>query len=531
MTNILSEFEKSNIEFDRSIDVDNSLPYKRLDCHIQPNELSYHKTFNIKLSYLFDNMMYIYSRCFIPNFIIPTNFMGFIGVSGSNLGIYQNTTNSSSFSSIGYEELDNVYNFISYRKDNKNYLFFNSLTSISVLEHDLNNNNLTYNSKITLIDPISGEISFKKINDLHVNENYLYVSDGIFNNVYKYDLVKYFSNENIYKNKLFLEKNVGGEGGRYDPIKFDNPKNVSFSNGKLMIEDYGNKTIKFFREDLNFISYNTLISIYNEISSFSSLKFQNEKNIIGVTEKGFYNFKFDNNNIKSNNFISLSSFLIDNEKILDINFSKYNENIIYILTDKNLYKKWNDFDLKIIGKKKAIDFGSDTTFKSFSTNYDTTSSDIIYIYTYNSSASSNQILIYNDNLSLISMLNNSNFSIYSKDEIFVKKEEYNQSWIYEKSFKKMVKNYDLLKNNISYKFIIQYDTNNILEYLGKIYNTNVLNYPRIEYDTSHVVGVNENFQASVVNREFDKIYDLGEFLLNDVLSNTNATLNLNPSAF
>ena len=78
MTNILTEFEKTDIEFDRSIDTKNVLPHTSLDYYIQPNELSYHKTFNIKISYLFDNLMYIYSRCFIKKFILPNKIKRFI---------------------------------------------------------------------------------------------------------------------------------------------------------------------------------------------------------------------------------------------------------------------------------------------------------------------------------------------------------------------------------------------------------------------------------------------------------------------
>lgn len=531
MRNIRTEFEETNIEFDRSIDTQNILPYGITHYQIQPNELSYHKNFNIKVSYLFDNLMYIYSRCFIPNFIVPTLFKGFIGVVSGNLGIYQNTLSSNNFSTAGYPELDSVKNFITYNKDDKNYLFLNSLTSISILEHDLNSNTVSYKSKVTLIDPISGEITFKKINNLATDGDHLYVSDGNLNIVYKYNLEKYFSNENIYKNKLFFEKSVGGEGDRYDPIKFNEPKNISSYNKKILIEDYGNKTLKFYQDDLNFLAYNTLISLYNSLTSFSSIKFQNSENIVGVTKKGFYNFSFQGNNIRSTEFVELSSFLVGNEEIIDINFSNYNKNIIYILTNKNLYKKWNYGSLKIIGKKSASDFGTTSQFKSFYTISNTLSSDIFYIYTYNSQASANQILIYNDNLDLISALNNPDFTIYSKEDIMVKKEEYNQSWVYEKSLRKLVKNYDLLKNNVSYKFTTEYDSNGILKYLGRIYNTEVLDYTKINYNTSYVVGINENFQTSVINREFDKIYDLGKLLLDNVLSNYNITLNLNPSAF
>lgn len=531
MKNIRTEFEKTNIEFDRSIDTKNILLYGPTHYQIQPNELAYHKTFNTKISYLFDNLMYIYSRCFIPNFIIPTEFNGFIGVIGGTLGVYQNVESSNNFSTANYPELDQVKNFITHNNADKNYLFLNALTSISILEHDLSNNTVSYKSKITLIDPISGEISFKKINNLATDGTHLYVSEGNLNIIYKYNLIKYFSDENVYKNKLFLEKSVGGEGVRYDSIKFKNPKNISLYDDKILVEDYDNKNIKFFNKDLNFLSYKTLINFYNRLTSFSSIKFENAKNIIGVTKNGFYNFNVQENDIKNNEFVTLSSFLSNNEEIIDINFSNYNKNIIYILTNKSLYKKWNYSTTKIIGKKNVSDFGVNSQFKSFYTISRTISSDIFYVYTYNSQASAHQILIYNDNLDLISALNNPDFTIYSKEDIMVKKEEYNQSWVYEKSLRKLLKNYDILKNNISYKFTTEYDSNGILKYLGRIYNTEVLNYPKLNYNISYVIGVNENFQGAVINRELDKIYNLGKLLLDNVLSNYNTTLNLNPSAF
>ncbi len=531
MIDILTEFNKTDMRFDRSIDVKDVLPNFSGEYHIQPNELSYHKTFNNKVSYLFDNLLYVYSRCFISNFIIPTTYKGFIGTIETLMDIYDDFTVSENFSESGNSSLDTVKNFVIYKDNGKNYLFFNSLTSISIVEHDLKNDSVLYKSTITLIDPISGEISFFNINNMAIDKDFLYVSEGKFNIVYKYNLKKYFSNENIYKDKLFLEKSVGGEGERYNSIKFKNPKGISYHNNVLMVEDYGNKTIKFFENDLDFISYKTLISIYDQVTSFSSIKFQNPNNIVASTDNGFYNFSFNNNFLSFNDFISLSSYFSTNEKILDINFSNYNKNIIYILTNKNIYKKWNYGSAKIIGKKSVLDYGLNSQFKSFFTINNTVSSDLFYVYTYNSEASANQILIFEDNLDLISMFNEDNFLIYSKEDVFVKKEEYNQSWVYEKNLKKLAKNYDIIKNNISYKFVTEYDEFGVLKYIGKTYNRDVLDYSRTNYNSSFLLGVNENYQASVINRELDKIYDLSKFLLDNVLSNANITLNLNPSSF
>jgi hypothetical protein len=88
MINIKTEFEKSTFNYDRQFDVLDVLPFEK-EYIIQPNELSYYKTFNIKLSYLYDNFLYIYSRCFVPNFVVPTTYTGYIGVTGNSIGIYQ----------------------------------------------------------------------------------------------------------------------------------------------------------------------------------------------------------------------------------------------------------------------------------------------------------------------------------------------------------------------------------------------------------------------------------------------------------
>ena len=49
MIDIELEFNKSGYDYDKSIDFIDKLPYSIEDASIQPNELSYHKTFNTKL--------------------------------------------------------------------------------------------------------------------------------------------------------------------------------------------------------------------------------------------------------------------------------------------------------------------------------------------------------------------------------------------------------------------------------------------------------------------------------------------------
>ena len=528
MIDIELEFNKSGYDYDKSIDFIDKLPYSIEDASIQPNELSYHKTFNMKLSYLYDNFMYLYSRCSIPSYNVPTTFNGFIGVTGSDFGIYDDiSTMSKPFSSANNGNLDFAKNGIVYKneKDNTYYLFVNCLTSINVIQHDSNLNlSKTSSNIITTIDPISGELAFKKINSISISENkYLCVSDEVLDSVFKYDLDTYFSNDNIFKNasspfgsKLFLIDIVGGEGGRYDTIKFEKPKNVSSKDYLILIEDSGNKIFKLFNSDFNFLSYQTFISLYNNITSFQSIKFKNEEEIYGIVKNGYYVFDLnpENYKMKLNSFVSLSSSLSAGEYIIDINFCNYEKNIIYILTNKNFIKKWDSKIYKSIGSKKAQDFGESSNFKWFTTISKNVSSDLIYIYTYNSTSSANQILVYTDELKLISNLSDRNFKVYSKDEILIKKQEWNQSWVYEKSIKKMVKNVETLKNTIAYNFIKKEDYYGNLINLARIYNKEALTcYDRVIYNEQFTLGLNENFQSSVVNRLLNRTHILEEDLL------------------
>jgi hypothetical protein len=208
--------------------------------------------------------------------------------------------------------------------------------------------------------------------------------------------------------------------------------------------------------------------------------------------------------------------LYNNETVLDLEFCKYENDIIYILTDKVLIKKWEYRKDEIIGRKNASDFGTESEFKWFSTATKTISSDNIYIYTWNSTANAHQILIYEDELDLISVLGNDDFDVYSRDEILINKKEWNQAWVYEKTLKKLAKNLDILKNNIYYNLIRKDGDFGSITDIHKIYNKFVFDLEPLEYKTDFVIGVNENFQSSVINRELGKIYDLQEKTLNFV---------------
>jgi len=383
---------------------------------------------------------------------------------------------------------------------------------------------------ITTVNPISGELKFQKISDISIfNDKYLCVSDEILDTVYKYDLETYFSDENIFKNpllpfgnRLFLLDTIGGEGTRYNSIKFNNPQKIATYDDLILVEDYDNKIFKLYNSDFNFISYKTLLSIYSTISSFQNIKFKDEKTIYGITKDGYYIFDInpENYQINLNTFKSLSSVLYNDEVILDLEFCKHESDIVYILTDKAFIKKWEYLDT-IIGRKNASDFGKNSKFKWMETAVKTVSSDNIYIYFYNALAGANQILIYADELDLISIFGNDDFNVYSREEVQVKKNEWNQAWVYEKSLKKLAKNMDILKNNIRYNLVRKEGDFGAIEDLRKIYNGFVFDLEPEDYYFNFSIGVNENFQSSVVNRELQNIYGVQQRSLDFVTIDNN----------
>jgi hypothetical protein len=514
MISIKTEFEKSFYDYDKSTNFVDTLPFKS-ECYLQPNELSYYKTFNLKMSHIYDNLLYLYSRCSIPSYKIPSIFNGFIGVSGTSFGIYDSSTDSQFFSAANHRSLDFTKNATVYKANNKNYIIINSLSSLDIIEHDLELNEAFYKNKITTVDPISGELKFKKINSLMSYKNNLYLSDEQIDIVYKYDLERYFSNENIYKDQLFLLNNVGNQGDRYDSIRFEKPQKIALKNDLMVVEDFDNKILKLYNTDLNFLSYKTVLSLYKEVSTFQTIKFENDNTFNIVLSTGYYSFEInlENYQIIQNDFVSLSAVLNNGEKIIDIEYCSYEDDIFYILTPNSLIKKWKNNPEKIIGRKKASDFGNGSTFKWFTTINNNLSSNYIYVYLYNSTSKANQILIYNDNFNLITCLNDPGFEIYSKDEINVKKEEWNQSWVYNKSIRKMAENIEKLRSNIFYRFYLKEDEYEDFVYAKKVYNTEILAYSALNYNKEFVVGINENFQSSVINRELEKLYNLEQNIL------------------
>ena len=144
------------------------------------------------------------------------------------------------------------------------------------------------------------------------------------------------------------------------------------------------------------------------------------------------------------------------------------------------------------------------------------------------SSSANFIATYQDNYDLITILKDKDIKIYTEQDLFINPDEYNASWVYNKSFKKLLYNMVLFNSSIIYRFVQNADVYNTPILVDRVYNDTFLEKAQIDINSYAVIGINENFQAATLNRCLKLIYDYQQDLLNNVVTNNNITVNLSP---
>lgn len=539
MDNILTEFKKTSLAFDRIVTDDFYLPYNLASIQIQPNELVTASTLNIKLEKIYFNILYLYGLCNICNFEFPTTTTGWIGVTGTRftpsanfkLQFSSNLTRANtavSFLSAGIflRDIDDSYAAVAFQNKFQNNLAIINKTDITLLNFQPNNTPKFILNQ-TLVDPISGSLTFQNITGIAVDNNTtLYVCDSLLNNVYAYDLYDSVSDDFTKSGKLFLKNFVGGQGGRYDPLKFNNVGKIAFDGSALVVEDVGNKCFKIF--DKNLVWLNTVVtqSLFNSVTAFNAITYSPFYNsFYGVNNKQLYIIKFDNTyGSLSTTWYDFTSTLGSDENMLDIKFALYEPRIIYIVTNKRLIKKWTtklDSNIGIYDKPNLY------FLKWLTVLPKDTETDYINLYSASANLSSNKILLFEDTLNLISVLSDE-INIYTLEDILLKDEEYVQSWVFAKCFKKLMYNMQLLVKKIGYRLFQGVDATNTPIFIKKGYNKFVLKYDMPDLNTFIDLGINENFQGAVINRCIERVYNLQLSMLESIINNDSVLTNLSP---
>ena len=536
MTTIDTEFQKMDYNYDRAATDVFQLPSNLQSILIQPNELAVSQTFNIKIEKLYNNFLYLFGLCHVADFIIPRRYEGWIGYTSSEkelLYFYQDSyTNAVAVLSTPLYDSNQALAFPSMSGRYLQNLIFTNGRYLSL--YGIDQRDEDYSPVLLInqgsIDPLSGSINYINISSVgRYKDEILFVSDSSYNNLYSYNLLGAISDDYIKNRQLFQLNVVGGRGGSQEKIKFNGIGKITVANDVVVVEDKGNKTFKIFDKNLNWVSSTITPTIFNTVSTINAFTYSEKDNKIYIASNNkLFTLNIDTKyNITLDKTYDFTDILSTGEYFVDLKFANYDKDVFYLLSNKNLYKKWITKPSKNIGMLKNTSFSNDN-FRWITTSLGVSGDDLL-IYTVSQDSSRSYMAYFRDNLSLTTLFKTDNpLVVYSKKDVQIDPEEYNSSWVYNKSIKKMLYNMSLLVNNIGYRFYTNEDNTGTPAFLYRGYNAFFRYNGVLDTNKYANVFINENFQAETINRCFRQIYEYQELVLQTIISNESVVTDLTP---
>ena len=522
MISVLKECEKFKLLFDETTEKPTSLPYSREQISIAPNEFVAAQVINTKLKYLHYNFLTLYKLCNFADFKIPkTKTFAF---SGGNFNLYEQEyrRNFSTPNTFLNESKKAAMSY--YRPDLFGYILFYA-TDKQLLATIIYNNYFKLITNTTNIDPLSGSIKFDNISDIKVNRNNnLFVVDNTYKNIYLYTISHIVDYEGIYRNLPFTKSAVGGAGPQEEPTRFNNINTFAVNNKFVVVEDNINRCIKILDVNLNWLNTVSLKTFFDVVGKFDAMAINEDSTVYGIKGKELYAFeitkKFDLNLINS---YDISSYIRETEVIKDVYFSFEDKNVFYIFTSSSIKKSWITNPSKCIGE---YDFEGELVWSSVF--YQDENTDSIVLKTNSPTNDGLLLLGFNDFLNINTLLTNNDFQIYSLEDIEINKEEYTTNWSYQKAVKKIYSNIQSLLNEVKFRLIE--DNVDVAVIIDRVYNQTFLSYQdKIEEPYNLNVGLNEIFQADVINRLFETILEFQNTILLYAINNRTTRVYYSPA--
>ena len=519
--NINDIINQEGIIYDRYLGSTLSLPYSSFDSiKIQPNETVTNFNINNIISKLYDNYLYLYKSAHVASNIIPLTSIAAIGNYNGKFNWFRglSSTQFNAISSLGLNiDLSNVL-AIKYNHDLDQYVLATTTgTDIIIL-----NSNSTFTSITTALSTSTvfqgSNVNWQKIQDITFSDsddNAMYVLDLQANSISLYDASGFLTNDNLLQNILVYENSIGGFGTFDDNTKFNAPISIDYLNSEVFVLDAGNGCIKKYDKNLN---WKLTYRLFKDFLSAGPVQITHDNygnNYVLNNNWTVYKYSNDFNTKETLDFSALSAA---GDSVIKVIFSQSDSNVFYFVTKNNVYKKLVDAPYDTVGKYLLNRFGysSNERFSTFATissvnngiNYD-------YNFTFSKSGSAGKISLFQDNLNVVSVLTNGVFDIYPLSGININKEEYLQNWVINKAIAKLLMNHVRLRENITSKFL--YDQTTIAGdtlLAGTRYLLPAeLDTITFNQDVTNFIGVNEIFQNNIINRPFEKIFNIQQNLL------------------
>ena len=219
--------------------------------------------------------------------------------------------------------------------------------------------------------------------------------------------------------------------------------------------------------------------------------------------------------------------LPDDEYYQSITTSTTNADIFYLVTNKNVYKKFYSSIQDTIGSYLFYRFNVvSENIKAFTSVINTQGNDNNVIFsTYNNAG---KFGVYFDNINLDTVLVTDNFDVYPLSSLQINTDEYVQNWVFNKSLAKLIINHTRLRNLIYSKFLYEPDANRTLIFQGTRYLTPTeVNNVTFDQDMVNFIGCNEIFQNTILNRCLKVIFDAQVSIFNTLQLDVRVAPDLN----
>ena len=555
-TLIVDEIRKYGLLQDRLPGDDVTLPITWDDIKIKPNDFVLSEYINGSLEKLYKNWLYLLSYSVIPTNDIPDMIRGDKIITDKGVGVewgsFSQDIKEPSNELDGLKHIIKIQNTINTENyniiaaTNTNVILLSGFDTVDIdviVNPDtarLDNNGDVIPESITRSDssithPSNG-IFFQDIVDINVNQDKeLFVLDSVHKTIFKFDLSGITAlDEAILKNDTpgrLLTRMVGGDGKIDDKIRFINPICITIKNNDIYILDQDPVSkecyVKQFDSHLNWknsyslgnISEQSVIDMeYNSlfdqmyILCNDSLRFDLEPTIISLD----INF----NRVKTSNLMDFVKHdpNIATEYFKKLYFSIENPNIMYIVTEKNIYKKYVSRPTSFIGSFKFEDREIGTSLNN--RNVEDIALFPVEVQDGDETSLKDEILLFEQDFNTVyRFIEDSGFensleseidqNILLFDDLRVDSDENIDVISYNKAIFKTLYNNLILLENISRKFATFFDEKGISQYLGFRYvNESELETLNYEITMNHYIANNELVLSETINRCLRQIYDL-----------------------
>tara|TARA_R110002167_G_scaffold77720_3_gene215595 strand:+ start:5046 stop:7010 length:1965 start_codon:yes stop_codon:yes gene_type:complete len=355
-------------------DVDLSLPNTTDECIFSLNDNLDYSLFKYKLDNIRDNNTYVYSKLFIASNKLPfTDSIRYATVDTPTSTEF--TVNVSDVATPEFKANEKFANnhylsafgnvIAATAQTNLEYLTHFSLfaaTKTNLLSLTGSDTDLVVIEDTTGYEMDGNDLAFGEIGGIASTSDSLYVSDKVRNVVIRYDIAGYNNNDSSLRNtRNFLEL-VGGFGGSTRQTKFKKPTLLAANKSEVAVFDSGNKVIKLYDSEFNFITRITSINLNVETMGamafdpdFNSLYVITYRDITtaGITNRVLYLYRYSDDSYRFKEEFILDDRIALDEVVNSLTFSGTDSNYWYFGTDKTVYKKLKTRPTKVIGKFRS----------------------------------------------------------------------------------------------------------------------------------------------------------------------------------